>query len=42
MSVAATAGGGAGLVVTLSGNAELVDRVLQQADWALLRARFGG
>jgi hypothetical protein len=42
MSVAATAGGGAGLVVTLSGNAELVDRVLQQANWALLRARFGG
>jgi hypothetical protein len=28
--------------VTLSGNAELVDRVLLQADWALLRARLGG
>lgn len=31
-----------GLVVSISGNAELVDRVLQQADWALLRARLAG
>jgi hypothetical protein len=42
VSVASAAPGGRGLVVTLSGNAELVDRVLQQADWALLRARLGG
>jgi hypothetical protein len=42
VSVAGAANGTLGLVVTLSGNAELVDRVLQQADWASLRARFGG
>jgi hypothetical protein len=31
-----------GLVVSMSGNVELVDRVLRQADWSLLRARLGG
>jgi hypothetical protein len=31
-----------GLVVTMSGNVELVDRVLRQADWSVLRARVGG
>jgi hypothetical protein len=39
---AAAPGGRRGLVVALSGNVELVDRVLRLADWAALAARFGG
>ena len=41
ISVAVT-GVSPGLVVSISGNAELVDRVVRQANWALLGARFGG
>jgi hypothetical protein len=36
------AGGAPIVIVSLRGNAELVERVLRQADWHVLRARFGG
>jgi hypothetical protein len=39
---AATAPIPRGLVIWMSGNVELVDRVLQQADWSRLRALVGG
>jgi hypothetical protein len=42
ISVGTAAEASRGLVVAISGNVELVDRVLRQADWALLRARLGG
>lgn len=43
VSVTPAAGGSSpGLVIAISGNAGLVDRVLREADWAALRARFGG
>jgi hypothetical protein len=44
VSVAAASGAGDGRVVVISmrGNVEMVDRVLQHADWVLLASRVGG
>ena len=42
VSVARAPGASRGVVVSISGNAELVNRVLQQADWGSLKAHLGG
>jgi hypothetical protein len=42
ISVGTTVQAARGLVVSMRGNVELVERVLRQADWSLLRARLGG
>jgi hypothetical protein len=42
VSVARAPGASRGVVVSISGNVELVSRVLQQADWGSLKAHLGG
>lgn len=42
VSVARAPGASRGVVVSISGNVELVNRVLQQADWGSLKAHLGG
>jgi hypothetical protein len=42
VSAAQAPGAARGVVVSISGNAELVDRVLQQSDWTAFRTRVAG